>query len=170
MCVCVINWSYTCTSTRLLKQFNYSIRQRFSLPSEVFSISKTVFFSYSFSPYHLKASVITVSVCILFLLSIMFGFLLYWDFTMTNLFSYFQIMARAILHSDNCYRIPNVKLNGYMCRTNLASNTAFRGFGAPQGQFVCETWMTQIAKYLNINPEKVTIKLELWSTLLYWLL
>ncbi|KAK2141206.1 hypothetical protein LSH36_1140g00006 [Paralvinella palmiformis] len=66
-----------------------------------------------------------------------------------------SIMARAILHSDNCYRIPNVKLNGYMCRTNLASNTAFRGFGAPQGQFVCETWMTQIAKYLNINPEKV---------------
>lgn len=43
-----------------------------------------------------------------------------------------SVMDRALLHSDNCYRIPNVRAVGHLCKTNTASNTAFRGFGGPQ--------------------------------------
>ncbi len=42
------------------------------------------------------------------------------------------IMDRALFHSDNVYRIPNVLARGHVCKTNLPSNTAFRGFGGPQ--------------------------------------
>lgn len=43
-----------------------------------------------------------------------------------------SVMDRALLHSDNCYKIPNVRAVGHLCKTNTASNTAFRGFGGPQ--------------------------------------
>ena len=43
-----------------------------------------------------------------------------------------SIMDRALLHIDCVYRIPNVRAAGHICRTNHASNTAFRGFGGPQ--------------------------------------
>lgn len=43
-----------------------------------------------------------------------------------------SIMDRALLHIDNSYKIPNVRVVGHVCRTNQASNTAFRGFGGPQ--------------------------------------
>ncbi|XP_076810087.1 xanthine dehydrogenase/oxidase-like [Clavelina lepadiformis] len=65
------------------------------------------------------------------------------------------VMVRALFHSDNCYRIPNVSLRGFMCRTNLASNTAFRGFGGPQGLLIAEEWITRMAAVLNVSPEKV---------------
>ena len=42
------------------------------------------------------------------------------------------VMDRALFHSENCYKIPNMKVTGHVCRTNLPSNTAFRGFGGPQ--------------------------------------
>lgn len=45
------------------------------------------------------------------------------------------VMERAISHSDNCYYIPNVRAVGRVCKTNIHSNTAFRGFGGPQGIF-----------------------------------
>lgn len=38
------------------------------------------------------------------------------------------VMERAMTHIDNCYNIPNVRLNGTLCKTNLPTNTAFRGF------------------------------------------
>ena len=41
-------------------------------------------------------------------------------------------MDRALLHCDCCYACPNTRAVGYVCRTNHASNTAFRGFGGPQ--------------------------------------
>ena len=41
-------------------------------------------------------------------------------------------MDRALLHSDGCYKIPHVRAVGHVCKTNTASNTAFRGFGGPQ--------------------------------------
>lgn len=56
------------------------------------------------------------------------------------------IMDRAMLHSDGCYVIPNVRLQGNMCRTNQSSNTAFRGFGGPQGLMFAEMWMEQMAR------------------------
>ncbi len=42
------------------------------------------------------------------------------------------IMDRALLHADSVYKVPNMRVAGRMCRTNQASNTAFRGFGGPQ--------------------------------------
>lgn len=43
-----------------------------------------------------------------------------------------SVMDRALLHVHNSYRIPNIRAQGHLCRTNTASNTAFRGFGGPQ--------------------------------------
>ncbi|XP_076807856.1 xanthine dehydrogenase/oxidase-like [Clavelina lepadiformis] len=65
------------------------------------------------------------------------------------------VMDRALFHSDNCYRIPNVSLKGVMCRTNIASNTAFRGFGGPQSMLVVEEWITRVAAVLKLDPEKI---------------
>ncbi len=48
------------------------------------------------------------------------------------------ILDRTLFHAANSYFIPNVKVTGYCCRTNLPPNTAFRGFGGPQGMFVIE--------------------------------
>lgn len=44
----------------------------------------------------------------------------------------FRVMDRALFHIDNCYRWPVLSVEGVVCRTNLPSNTAFRGFGGPQ--------------------------------------
>lgn len=43
-----------------------------------------------------------------------------------------SVMDRALLHSDGAYKIPHVRAVGHICKTNTASNTAFRGFGGPQ--------------------------------------
>jgi len=43
-----------------------------------------------------------------------------------------SVMDRALMHSDCVYNIPNVRVVGRLCKTNQASNTAFRGFGGPQ--------------------------------------
>ena len=60
-----------------------------------------------------------------------------------------------MLNMDNCYRFPSIRLTGYLCKTNLPSNSAFRGFGAPQSQLVCESIMAAIADHLNISQEQV---------------
>ncbi|KAK2191207.1 hypothetical protein NP493_57g06060 [Ridgeia piscesae] len=65
------------------------------------------------------------------------------------------VMARAVFHVENSYHIPNVVVRGYCCKTNLPSNTAFRGFGAPQSLLICETWMEQAAHKLNIPCDKL---------------
>ena len=59
------------------------------------------------------------------------------------------VLARALCHVDNCYFLPNVRLRGYPCRTNTVSNTAFRGFGTPQGMLVIETVIEHIAHSLG---------------------
>jgi xanthine dehydrogenase/oxidase len=41
-------------------------------------------------------------------------------------------MDRALMHADGVYKFPAQRVRGHMCRTNIASNTAFRGFGGPQ--------------------------------------
>ncbi|WAR00721.1 XDH-like protein [Mya arenaria] len=48
----------------------------------------------------------------------------------------YKVMDRALFHSDNAYKIPNMKVTGYVCKTNTPSNTAFRGFGGPQGMMM----------------------------------
>lgn len=62
------------------------------------------------------------------------------------------ILERAMLHADSSYYLPHVRIIGRACRTNLPPNTAFRGFGAPQGIFVMETAIQRIAKMLNLDP------------------
>lgn len=42
------------------------------------------------------------------------------------------VMDRALMHADGVYKFPAQRVRGHMCRTNIASNTAFRGFGGPQ--------------------------------------
>ncbi len=44
-----------------------------------------------------------------------------------------DVLEKALFNATNAYYVPNVKVTGYCCKTNLPSNTAFRGFGTPQG-------------------------------------
>lgn len=66
------------------------------------------------------------------------------------------IIERAMFHCENSYKIPVMDVYGFVCKTNLPSNTAFRGFGGPQGMFVAETVVRHIAEYLKIDPRKVS--------------
>ncbi|XP_036419585.1 xanthine dehydrogenase/oxidase isoform X2 [Colossoma macropomum] len=66
-----------------------------------------------------------------------------------------SIMERALFHMDNCYNIPHIRGTGYMCKTNLPSNTAFRGFGGPQGMMVSESWISDVALCCGIPAEQV---------------
>jgi xanthine dehydrogenase large subunit len=65
------------------------------------------------------------------------------------------VLARALCHADNCYYLPNARLRGYPCKTNTVSNTAFRGFGGPQGMFVIETVIEHIARTLGRSVDEV---------------
>jgi xanthine dehydrogenase large subunit len=55
------------------------------------------------------------------------------------------VMERTMMHADNAYFLPNVRITGQICRTNLPPNTAFRGFGGPQGVVVIENLLQDIA-------------------------
>jgi len=63
----------------------------------------------------------------------------------------FAVLERALLHSDNAYYLPNARFTGRICRTNLPSNTAFRGFGGPQGVAAIESIIEEIASHLKID-------------------
>ncbi|HOH97857.1 MAG TPA: molybdopterin-dependent oxidoreductase [Candidatus Cloacimonadota bacterium] len=65
------------------------------------------------------------------------------------------ILERAMFHADNTYYIPHVRIIGRACRTNLPPNTAFRGFGGPQGIFMIESAMDRIASHLNLDPLEI---------------
>jgi xanthine dehydrogenase large subunit len=65
------------------------------------------------------------------------------------------VMWRALFHVDNCYFLPSVELTGYVCKTHKTSQTAFRGFGGPQGMLVVEDLMDRIARTLGVAPEVV---------------
>jgi xanthine dehydrogenase large subunit len=58
---------------------------------------------------------------------------------------------RAVFHCDNAYYLPNVCITSHRCRTNTVSNTAFRGFGGPQGMFAAEGVIAAIARRLGID-------------------
>ncbi len=62
------------------------------------------------------------------------------------------VLARALCHVDNAYWIPNVRANGRIAKTNKTSQTAFRGFGGPQGMLVIEDILGQCAPLLGIDP------------------
>ncbi|XP_030559376.1 xanthine dehydrogenase [Drosophila novamexicana] len=61
----------------------------------------------------------------------------------------FSVLERAMYHFENCYRIPNVRVGGWVCKTNLPSNTAFRGFGGPQGMFAGEHIIRDVARIVG---------------------
>jgi xanthine dehydrogenase large subunit len=65
------------------------------------------------------------------------------------------VVARALCHGNNAYYIPNVIFRGWPCKTNTVSNTAFRGFGGPQGMLAIETAMEHIARDLGKTVEDV---------------
>ncbi|MEK6624289.1 MAG: molybdopterin cofactor-binding domain-containing protein, partial [Bdellovibrionota bacterium] len=60
-----------------------------------------------------------------------------------------SILERAMFHLDGAYYVPNIEIKAAACRTNNHSNTAFRGFGAPQGNMAMESIMEDIAIYLK---------------------
>ncbi|MBS0658175.1 MAG: molybdopterin-dependent oxidoreductase, partial [Verrucomicrobia bacterium] len=65
------------------------------------------------------------------------------------------IADRAILHLDNAYYLPVVSAASRVCKTHLSSNTAFRGFGGPQGMLVIEEVMDHVARNCGLPPEVV---------------
>ncbi|MDI6803563.1 MAG: xanthine dehydrogenase molybdopterin binding subunit [Bacteroidota bacterium] len=70
----------------------------------------------------------------------------------------FAIMERTMLHADNSYYIPNMSVTALVWKTNLPSNTAFRGFGGPQGMAAMETVIDRVAKYLHKDPTEIRYK------------
>ena len=62
------------------------------------------------------------------------------------------VAERAVMHADNAYHIPNMKITSRLCKTNTPSNTAFRGFGGPQGMMGIERVMDHIAHDLKMDP------------------
>jgi xanthine dehydrogenase molybdopterin binding subunit/xanthine dehydrogenase small subunit len=65
------------------------------------------------------------------------------------------VTDRAVFHLDNAYYIPSVEFSGQVAKTNVASNTAFRGFGGPQGMLVIEEIIDRIARRLGKSPEDI---------------
>jgi xanthine dehydrogenase large subunit len=61
------------------------------------------------------------------------------------------VMERTMMHADNAYFFPCVRITGQICRTNLPPNTAFRGFGGPQGVVVIENLLQDIALERGID-------------------
>ena len=65
------------------------------------------------------------------------------------------IADRAMFHADNAYYLPNVRITSHRCKTNTVSNTAFRGFGGPQGMMGIERVIEAIARHLGLDPLEV---------------
>lgn len=65
------------------------------------------------------------------------------------------IVGRAMFHVDNCYLIPHLAVTGFVCRTHKTSQTAFRGFGGPQGMVVIEEILDRGARQLGLDSHRV---------------
>ena len=65
------------------------------------------------------------------------------------------INERALLHIDNTYYLENLLVENYLCKTNTASNTAFRGFGGNQGMMAIENIIDHISSSLHKDPAEV---------------
>jgi xanthine dehydrogenase large subunit len=63
-----------------------------------------------------------------------------------------SILDRAMFHSDGSYFIENALIEAWVCKTNMHSNTAFRGFGGPQGNMTIENIIEEMAVYLKKDP------------------
>ena len=65
------------------------------------------------------------------------------------------VTDRALFHADNAYYYPNVRITSRPMKTNTVSNTAFRGFGGPQGVIIAERIMEEIAYKLGKDPLEI---------------
>ncbi len=65
------------------------------------------------------------------------------------------VLTRALCHADNCYFLPNVRFRGLPCKTNTVSNTAFRGYGGPQGMLAIETIIELVARHRGLAIDTV---------------
>jgi xanthine dehydrogenase large subunit len=79
------------------------------------------------------------------------------DFTLASRCGYSPDLSgpvndRALFHLDNAYFLENVSILSLRCRTNTVSNTAFRGFGGPQGLFAIESVLDAVARSLGRDP------------------
>lgn len=68
------------------------------------------------------------------------------------------VLERTLFHCTNSYFVPNVTALAFSCRTNLPPNTAFRGFGGPQGMFVIESAIAMAAEKLGIDASEIQKK------------
>ena len=68
------------------------------------------------------------------------------------------VADRAIFHADNAYFLSDVEIASYRCKTNTQSNTAFRGFGGPQGVIAIEAILGDIARHLGLDPLDVRLR------------
>ena len=68
------------------------------------------------------------------------------------------VLERTLFHCTNSYYVPNVTATAYCCRTNLPPNTAFRGFGGPQGMFVIEAAIAKAAESLGVTTTEIQQK------------
>ena len=68
------------------------------------------------------------------------------------------ILDRTLFHATNSYYIPNVKATAFSCKTNLPPNTAFRGFGGPQGKFVIEAAINKAAEKMGVDASEIQRK------------
>jgi xanthine dehydrogenase large subunit len=65
------------------------------------------------------------------------------------------VLWRAMFHCDNAYLLPTLNARGWVCKTNKTSQTAFRGFGGPQGMLFIEEILDRIARTLDLDPHLV---------------
>ena len=65
------------------------------------------------------------------------------------------VLARALCHVENAYWIPHIEVQGRIAKTNRQSNTAFRGFGGPQGMIVLEEILGRCAPLLGVRPDRL---------------
>ncbi|GAB2969388.1 xanthine dehydrogenase molybdopterin binding subunit [Actinotalea caeni] len=65
------------------------------------------------------------------------------------------VLARALCHIDNAYWIPDIEVHGRVARTHKTSQTAFRGFGGPQGMLVIEDLLGRVAPALGLPAEEL---------------
>jgi len=65
------------------------------------------------------------------------------------------VLGRSFLHVTGSYNIPNLRVSGVSCRTNIPPNNAFRGFGVPQAAFSIEAALTHAAGLMGVAPEEI---------------
>lgn len=81
-----------------------------------------------------------------------------------------QVLDCTLNFIEGCYAIPNVKIEGRLCKTNTVSNTSFRGFGIPQAYVAMETIIDHVAHVLKIGSKQVKVWIQIlaFRLRLYW--